>query len=122
MAAESQSSNSSSRKICCVHCDSVVSKSTYYRHRAVFFDPVNNVWNLQQTNHVTPMETTTTASQRAIPLKNDSAYEDCAVLESPKRSGSELSIHETPPEGNSYAQHLDLSHSMHNGTNQWVFV
>ena len=30
----------------CVHCDSKVPKSMYYRHRNEFYDPVNDVWRL----------------------------------------------------------------------------
>ena len=36
----------SRRMVFCVHCDSDVPKSTYYRHREEFFDPVTNVWRL----------------------------------------------------------------------------
>ena len=96
---ECQSNDSSSRKIFCVHCDSVVSKSTYYRHRAQFFDPVNNVWNLKQSDHVIHMENTNTApeaSQRVILSEDICEYS--AAMESLERSGSDMSIHEKPPE------------------------
>lgn len=36
----------SRRMVFCIHCDSKVPKSTYYRHREEFFDPVTNVWRL----------------------------------------------------------------------------
>ena len=44
--------SSSKREIFCVHCGCNVSKSTFYRHRAEFFDPVNNVWSLSPNDHV----------------------------------------------------------------------
>ena len=78
-----------------------MSKSTYYRHRAQFFDPINNVWNSQQSDHVIPMENTDTApeaSQRVILSEDNSVCEYSAVMESLERSGSDMSIHEKPPE------------------------
>ena len=37
----------------CKHCNTVVSKSTYYRHREEFFDPVTRIWRSSKHNEMT---------------------------------------------------------------------
>ena len=42
----------SDRKFC-KHCNTVVSKSTYYRHREEYFDPVTRKWLSSEDNEMT---------------------------------------------------------------------
>lgn len=41
----SNAAASLAREMHCPHCEKSVPKSTFYRHRSRFFDPVNAVWN-----------------------------------------------------------------------------
>ena len=41
-----------SRSIFCPHCDEEVPKSTFYRHRDKYFDPLSSEWLTGNADHV----------------------------------------------------------------------
>ena len=47
--------NVSRRQLFCPHCDWLVPKSTYYRHREQFYDPIQDVWSAVKVNRTTTM-------------------------------------------------------------------
>ena len=41
---DSRKGNVSRRELFCPHCDCLIPKTTYYRHREQFYDPIQEVW------------------------------------------------------------------------------
>ena len=106
----------SRRMMFCVHCDSEVPKSTYYRHREEFFDPVTNVWRLAgSTNpcsshddylsHVIEGEEMQTASETVFEIEDNSLNisndqpSPLAPLEPLSESDEPSDFQETLPQG-----------------------
>ena len=90
MASNDSAASASNDSICeiyCSHCMKNVPKSTFYRHRNRFFDPVSGLWNrdsakvAEQAPDVDPPEPMELdGSQQPVdPAAHDSKYLVCFI-------------------------------------------
>ena len=72
-----------------------MSKTTYYRHREEFFDPISNVWSL--SNHKTDQSPPST-----VPVSQVPDGDEYSMLESPEYNGPDIcmSLDGNSTEGN----------------------
>jgi len=52
---DSRKGNVSRRELFCPHCDYLIPKTTYYRHREQFYNPIQEVWSAVKLNTTTTM-------------------------------------------------------------------
>ena len=59
----------------CFHCNDYVPKTTFYRHREQYFDPITQVWTLSEENE--------NSTLRSEMIENmDISYNNSSVIES----------------------------------------
>ena len=73
--AEIIDSESISKRKFCFHCNDYVPKTTFYRHREQYFDPITQVWTLSEEN-----DNSTLGSEMIENM--DISYNNSSVMES----------------------------------------
>ena len=62
--------------ILCSHCNRLVSHTTFYRHKATFYDPISNIWDTNKGDE--------SNSDSEIEVAHESDIECSSLAENPR--------------------------------------